>query len=132
MSEYRLDASLCKETRAQLDTFTFAYIEAAMWTLTDEDGHSLDYLGLHDIAAEAIARMVADCAAFQAAHADLLSEAGDDAQNGHDYWLTRNHHGAGYWDRGYDDAVSDALTEAAHADGEVNGYLGDDGMVYFD
>ena len=132
MPEYALDMSLAKETRAQLDDFTFAYIEAAMWTLTAEDGHSLDYLGLHDIAAEAITRMVADCIAFQTTHAALLAQAGTEAQNGHDYWLTRNGHGAGYWDRGYPDAISDALTEAAQADGECYGYVGDDGLVYFD
>lgn len=131
MPEYHLDTSLAKDTRASLNPFTLAYIEAAMWTLTDEDGHSLDYLGLHDIADKSIAAMRADCAAFQEAHANLLEGAGTPEQNGQDFWLTRNGHGAGFWDRGYPTAIGQALTDAAHAYGSCDGYIGDDGMVYF-
>lgn len=130
MPEYVLDTSLARETAAKLDPFTRAYVEAAMWTLTDDDGESLDYLGLHDIADETIAAAMADCASFQAAHAELLKWAGDAAQNGHDFWLTRNRHGAGYWDRGYLPGVGAELTDAAHAEGEVEWYVGDDGLVY--
>lgn len=128
--EYHLDTSLDRNRWATLDTFTQAYIEAAMWTLTDNDGEPLDYLGAHDIADETIAKAQADCADFQAAHADLLADAGDSAQNGHDFWLTRNGHGAGFWDRGYPDAIGQALTDAAHAYGSADWYLGDDGYVY--
>lgn len=46
-------------------------------------------------------------------------------QHGHDFALTRNHHGAGFWDRGYGD-VGDRLTEAAQAYGE-HSVLTDDG-----
>jgi hypothetical protein len=63
--EYSLDCSLAQNVRKALDAFTFGYIQAAMWTLTDEDGSSLDYLGLHDIAAETIAAVVAECRSFQ-------------------------------------------------------------------
>ena len=47
------------------------------------------------------------------------------AQHGHDFALTRNHHGAGFWDRGYGD-VGDRLTDAAQAYGE-HSVLTDDG-----
>lgn len=130
MAEYVLDCSLAKETAARLDPFTRAYIEAAMWTLTDEDGEPLDYLGLHDIAPETIDRAIDECLVFQVHYADLLEQAGDASQNGHDFWLTRNGHGVGFWDRGYDDAIGDALTEAAHAEGEADWYVGDDNLVY--
>lgn len=40
----------------------------------------------------------------------------DDAQIGHDIWLTMNHHGAGFWDRGL--VFGDILTEWAHSMGE--------------
>lgn len=36
---------------------------------------------------------------------------------GHDFILTRNHHGAGFWDRGLGD-LGDRLTTAAHVYGE--------------
>ena len=136
MSEYVLDTSLTRETWEALDAFAQGYVEAAMWTLTDEDGHSLDYLGLHDIAPETIARAVEDCAAFVAAHRADLDEATDedkrrtDASHGHDFWLTRNGHGCGFWDRGYSEPLGQHLTDSAHAYGEVDWYLGDDGLVY--
>ncbi len=40
-------------------------------------------------------------------------------QAGHDFALTRNHHGAGFWDRGLGEA-GDLLTEAAETFGESN------------
>ena len=35
---------------------------------------------------------------------------GDKAQIGHDFWLTRNGHGAGFWDGDYGD-YGDAITQ---------------------
>lgn len=46
-------------------------------------------------------------------------------RHGHDFAFTRNHHGAGFWDRGYGE-VGDRLTEAAEAYGE-HSILTDDG-----
>lgn len=51
---------------------------------------------------------------------------------GHDIWLTRNHHGAGFFDHNYDLDMEKALTKAAHDLKEVNLYLGDDGVLHFD
>jgi hypothetical protein len=130
MAEYSLDCTFAQDVARKLDAFTLAYVEAAMWTLTDDDGGSLDYLGLHDIAAETIARAVADCAQFQAAYSELLALAGSPAQNGHDFWLTRNGHGAGFWDRGYPDDLGRALTDAAHGEGSADWYLADNGEVF--
>lgn len=47
---------------------------------------------------------------------------------GHDLWLTQNHHGAGFWDRGLKE-LGQRLTDAAHAEGSVDLYLSDDGIV---
>lgn len=52
-------------------------------------------------------------------------------QIGHDLWLTRNHHGSGFFDRGYTYETEQALIKAAHALGEVNLYIGDDIRLYF-
>jgi hypothetical protein len=130
MPAYVFDYSLDRELWHILDDFTQGYIECAMWTLTDDDGHSLDHLGLHDIAPETIAKVSEDCRAFQDTYAKQLSEAGDAAQNGHDFWLTRNRHGAGFWDRGYQTWIDKELTEGSHAYGEVWWYVGDDGLIY--
>lgn len=52
-------------------------------------------------------------------------------QHGGDFALTRNRHGAGFWDRGYGE-VGDRLTEAAHAFGEAWLIVTDDGEVLAD
>ena len=63
--------------------------------------------------------------------AAVASTPGYDITNvAQDYWLTRNGHGGGFWDRGLGD-VGDRLTEAAHAEGEVDVELGDDGQFHF-
>lgn len=50
---------------------------------------------------------------------------------GHDFWLTRNHHGSGFLDRGLGQ-VGDILTAAAKSFGEVNLYVDDDFKVNCD
>jgi hypothetical protein len=134
--EYTLDTSLATETWQSLTPFARGYITAAMWTLTDDNGESCDHMGLHDIAPETLQTVIAECAAFVDAYRADLDEASDeqkdrtDEHHGHDFWLTRNGHGAGFWDRGYSAEVSKALTDAAHAEGSADWYIGDDGMIY--
>jgi len=128
--EYTLDRSLALDVWKTLDEFTQGYVEAAMWTLTDDDGNSLDYLGLHDIAPETLEKAKHDCKDFQESNRAALDSTGaNDARHGHDFWLTRNHRGAGFWDRGYG-AVGDELTNNAHAYSGADWYVGDDGNVY--
>lgn len=111
--------------------FLRGYLEAALWSSTDDDGDPLDgTYSVNDFSAEAIESAVKDVNDFMESNADDLAEAGDDEQNGHDFWLTRERHGAGFWDRGYG-AVGKRLTDAAHAYGEANIYVGNDGLLYF-
>lgn len=110
--------------------FLRAYIACAIWSSTDDDGDPLDYqFDESDLAPDALESMADDCAAFEATHAADLAQAGDAEQNGHDFWLTRNGHGAGFWDRGYGD-VGRRLTDAAHAYGTSDLYVGDDGQLH--
>lgn len=55
-------------------------------------------------------------------------------QAGHDFWLTRNGHGTGFWDRTYANDVSamigDELADQARSYGEVDLYIGDDGAIH--
>lgn len=116
--------------RTQLREFVTAYMECALWSSTDDDGDPLDAsYDLTDVVPTARRAMMRDCLNFIDANDTLLSQAGTPVQNGHDYWLTRNHHGAGFWDRGYG-KVGDALTAAAHPDGPRDLYIGDDGRIY--
>lgn len=127
------ETSVRAAPRPKLDAFTQAYIECAFWSSTDDDGRPLDGVEA-DPADSCIDAMAADCAAFQAEHGGLLAECGASSERaGHDFWLTRNHHGAGFWDRGDDDypkAARDRLTAAAHTAGECELYIGDDGLIY--
>lgn len=109
-----------------------AYIECAIWSSTDDGGDPLgDSYTASDLSAEAFESMRADIEDFEA----LLDREGidrsdwTDEQLGHDFWLTRNRHGAGFWDRGHGD-VGETLTRYAHAYGESDLYVGDDGRLY--
>lgn len=125
----------------QLDAFTTAYIVCALWSSSDDEDDPLDSnYGIADIAPGAMEQIVADCAAFQKDNAEMLAKAYElyaphadaprkESSGGHDFWLTRNGHGAGFWDRGLGE-IGDALTKAAHKAGEVDLYVGDDGLIY--
>ena len=137
-----------------LDAFTQGYIDAALWSSTaygspdedrkdppDADGNrrgtfdkSFQDCGysVHNLAPELLTRVIEDCAAFQTDHASDLDADGcpDRAHGGHDFWLTRNRHGAGFWDGDYPAAIGRRLTDAAHAYGESDWYVGDDGLIY--
>lgn len=53
----------------------------------------------------------------------------DEHQAGIDFWLTRNGHGAGFWDRDLGE-IGDKLTAAAETYRELGVYLGDDEQVH--
>jgi hypothetical protein len=111
-----------------MDNFTRAYIEALFWTEQDNLPDATD------LATEAMAKISRDCEEFQTRNAATLEAAYkiedyNEAQAGHDFWLTRNHHGAGFWDRGLD-VVGKELTAAAHTFPEVSPYVGDNGEVF--
>ena len=114
-----------------MSIFLDSYIAAALWSSTDSKEIALDEnYGPENIAPKALARMREDCEDFQRVNAMLLAQAGDESQNGHDFWLTRNHHGAGFWDRGYPNNIGELLTAAAHVYGSCGLYVGDYGRIY--
>lgn len=113
-----------------LDSFERAYIEAALWSSTDNDDTPLDSnYTIDDISDEAIQKIKEDCKRFRI-KAESFLDGLDDSQCGHDFWLTRNGHGAGFWDRGYSKLVGDTLTKMSHIFGECDLYVGDDGRLY--
>ena len=121
------------------ETFFDAYVTCALWSSMDNadesGGEPLDRnYGPDDIAPETLERMRTDCDDFEQSQAQPLLVAYEtpgytEASAGHDFWLTRNGHGAGFWERGLGE-VGDALTEAAHAYGSVDLTVGDDGKIY--
>ena len=121
--------------------FTLGYIECALWSARGEDGEPLDSNqdGADALAPETLARIEQDCAAFVAANkSDLakyterwpLSQYHSASEcAGHDFWLTRVGHGAGFWDRGFGE-LGERLTDSSEKFGELNLYVGDDGKLY--
>lgn len=106
------------------------YVDCALWCSLDDNDNPLDAMGVERITPETRARMLADVKAFvQQNEASLLSSGLRDDQIGHDFWLTRNGHGAGFWDRGLG-VIGDKLTDACKAFPEVDLYVGDDGKIY--
>ena len=112
-----------------MKAITQAYIEAALWASTDDDGDSLNH-GEHELSDSFKLEAAKDCESFlELCKSEGVEPAGDDDQTGHDFFLTRNGHGAGFWDRGYGQ-VGDDLTKIAKSFGESDLYVGDDGLVY--
>src|SRR5690606_15237110 len=97
----------------------------ALWASTDYDGEPLD---LRELAPEAEVQLIEDANEFWAAHWQEIRD--NPSQAGHDFWLTRNGHGAGFWDGDWPKVLGRKLTESAHAWGECNLHVGDDGLVY--
>lgn len=117
--------------RPALDRFTRAYIECALWSSTDEHGEPLDAVfSVDDLAPETLAGIIADCADFQSANVDDLEAGPSYDRAGHDFWLTRNRHGAGFWDGNWPEPQASRLTANAKAYGSCDLYAGDDGWIY--
>jgi hypothetical protein len=130
------------------DSFLRAYIITALWSSHDDSdpetgGEPLDRnYSESDLAPQTLARMAADCRRFETENAATINAAietgevqcGPDFDEheraAHDFWLTRNHHGAGFWDGDWPEPYATQLTDAAHAFGEAELYLGDDGLIY--
>ena len=82
---------------------------------------------LLDLEPELLARIVADCAAFQANHAHLWKGRDCDGhwtideQAGHDFWLARSNCGEGFQRSGdaYSKHAAKLLTKVAESYGEV-------------
>jgi len=116
-------------------TFSTAYLECALWSSNDESneqgGNPMDAnYDESDLSDECREQMEKDCAEFQESNRELLEASGQsDEQSGHDFWLTRCGHGAGFWDRGLGD-IGRKLTDACKPYGNVDLYIGDDGKIY--
>ena len=120
--------------------FMEAYLEALIFTEEERldeqyaewcEEHDKDDSGwgTTDITVSSLKRIIKDCKDFEKAceKAGLDLEKWGETQAGHDFWLTRNGHGAGFWDRGKKDG--DALTKIAEKFGEVSAYVIDNGQI---
>ena len=116
------------------NAFVKQYITTALWSSTTgiepSGGNPLDKeYTVKDIDHQTLIRMAKDAKDFETKYYELYSSGGwDDEQAAHDFWLTRNGHGAGFWDRtereGYDEEIGKQLTKAAKSYGPYDLMLG--------
>lgn len=130
-TEYALCTTLltmCSRVAAYEKIYT-AYIECALWSSTDENDDPLDRnYDETSISSETAAWIVKDCISFYDAMEAHITHRYTRA--GHDFWLTRNGHGAGFWDGDWEEPAASILTQYSKAQGEVSLYVGDDGEIY--
>lgn len=120
-----------------LEDFTDGYITALLWSSITDDGEPMDDIDA-ELSAEAVATMRRQCSAFYGDHAATWAEGNrwSDERAGHDFALTRNFHGTGFWDRfsARDDFegshIGNHLTHASQLLGEVDLIIGDDGQIH--
>jgi hypothetical protein len=126
-------------TAIKLDDFTRAYITAALWAETDDAGEPLDSkYSPDDLAPETLQKIVTDCEKFQKDNAaDLAAGPSKTLRDctsieyaGHNFWLTRQGHGCGFWDGDWPEEAGERLTAASKKFGECYLYVGDNGKLY--
>lgn len=121
------------------DEFLQSYIECSLWSSVDSEDNPLDSeYDTEDLAQETLDKMRKDCSKFiesiteknlvPSYNPPIYTDYTSSQLAGHDFWLTRNRHGAGFWARGLPEG--DKLTEIAEQFGECNLYVGDDGKIY--
>ena len=144
--DYRENGASADTIMDALDAMTNGYLEALLWTsVTDdsaENGGDETYLDagydMDDVTPEFRARVLDHLLGVVVAHPlavrlfiarFLVSDVADPLtaaeQFGHDYLLTRDHHGVGFWDRGLGE-LGDYLTAVAEGNGgseHANGSL---------
>lgn len=136
---------------------TDSYLETALWSSSDWDDMDDsdnptpfdENYSVSDFTEEARLEAEADCRAFlelldgieideDRTLLDCAEELQGYSRIGHDFWLTRNGHGAGFWDGDYEDRdaeedYGDRITDVVKANfGEINPWADGDGGVYFE
>jgi hypothetical protein len=97
-----------------------AFIECACWSTwvcsEDEDGTLNQAAEAYKLAKGERFRLGLLACRWVRDHRELVEQATEHASLrsiGHDLWLTSQHHGAGFWDGAFPEALGDALTEAS-------------------
>lgn len=109
--EYEVKAKI----PTSVDSFVRAYLESAEWAgLSDEERQAFEAAEHPHWSADAVSTAIEECDDFRQENAADLELSGlTDEQAGHDFYLTRNRHGAGFWDRRLGE-IGARLTYAAH------------------
>jgi len=106
------------------------YFTTALWASTGPDGEPLDStFSLEDVSKELILEAEKDIELFLE-KAGALLDGLDLSTVMHDFWITRNGHGGGFWDGDYTESIGEALTKISHSFGKVELYVGNNNKLY--
>ena len=114
----------------QLTQFSRAYIQCALWSSSDDNDIPLDRnYSYKDIAIQTLQAMQNDCDKFQSDNFDDISD--DLELAAHNFWLTRNGHGSGFWDCDeYSNESQTILSASSEKFGTYDLYIGDDNQIH--
>ena len=122
-----------KKQKNDIEEILKAYLECSLWT---EEERMAEEIGIGGVSIFNFDQQSKEEARNEIiSFLDNVGEVAYKMDNmllGHDIWLTRNNHGAGFFDRGYDKDVEAKLTDSALELGESVLYVGADGMLYFE
>lgn len=123
-----------------LERMVTAYIDCALWCTSDESTPSGGYplnrnYDRSDIHPDTLEAIYSDCNVFlhrlpEHVRGVITNYSNELERCGHDLWLTRNGHGAGFWDGDWIEPIASLLTREAKRMGEVNLYVGDDWRIH--
>lgn len=113
-----------------------SYLETALWSSChykddDDCGEPFDsFCDINDLAEETIIESIKDLSDFmsQVMDAELSFEDMPSSYIGHNYWLNRVGHGAGFWDTDLNDG--NKISDICKYNRVESCYLGDDDKVY--
>lgn len=115
-----------------LNPFELGYVEAALWSTSDDDDEALERnFSIEDIAPDTLQEMRDDCTSFMKININDLEELQPE-RAGALFWFSRNEHGTGFWDEDSisSDAAKARLDKCSDEFGPVDLYVGDDGFVH--
>ena len=111
-------------------------VATLLWSTVDGDGNPLDS-GDYEASEKLKTSLAADFQEFLDslpegfnAEDHYIGSSDIDGMLEHDYILTRNHHGAGFWDGDWGKEMGGKLTTLAHHKPGIEAYVGDDGLIY--
>ena len=117
----------------RIDTMLGAYLDCIAWVdCVDDQDENFENAAFSD---ELLEEAKNDCKEFLDIAGDKLTD-NQLEQAGHDLWLTRNGHGAGFWDRGdfyngHGDYFTSLCEFRTGKFQEKYVYVGDDNLIYF-
>ena len=111
------------------------YLAAMLWASSDDNGEPLDSnYSIDDVSSDLKKQSIADIEKFvQSCETfDIDLSQFDAEQIGHDFWLTRNGHGSGFWARPeiYGEDTCIQLTNIAECFDMQHPYIGDDSKIH--